>query len=316
MPHRIHVLLNHRSGTALKTGVTPEAIAELFQAAGHDVTIDADVDRPMDERLDRLRRSNAPIVCAAGGDGTVTAIANALRGSEKVLAILPLGTVNALARDLAIPLDLHQWMASLETMQPRRIDVGEVNGRLFLHKVVIGFIPGVAAAREHVRGMGGMAAKLAFVRFFFRRLFRSRRIAVEISPRDGSARIVRVVAIAVANNEYDEAAGRLFSRSHFDEGQLCVYSLKHLGFGDLFRLSFGMLAGHWREDEALEIEKAGSLMLRTRKPAIKAMLDGEVETFETPLRFSIHPAALAILAPPQAPDEQPNEAPVGALAGA
>ena len=144
MPRRYHVLLNCRSGTALTTGISAETIAERFHAAGLDATIDADMDRPLADRVADARRSGAEIIVAAGGDGTVTAVAGGIVDTDIALAILPLGTVNLLARDLGIPLDLDTWFDTVETMQTRLMDVGEVNGRIFLHKVVVGFIPGVA----------------------------------------------------------------------------------------------------------------------------------------------------------------------------
>ena len=101
--------------------------------------------------------SDADVIVAAGGDGTITAVASALVGTDTALAILPLGTVNLLARDLGIPLDVNAAIAALAAMQPRKIDVGEVNGAVFLHKIVFGFVPGLAAARERLRGRGFLA---------------------------------------------------------------------------------------------------------------------------------------------------------------
>jgi diacylglycerol kinase family enzyme len=306
------MLLNARSGTALNTGVTADALTELFTAAGHTVTIDADQHLTMHRRLGRIRRSSAEIVIAAGGDGTVTAVAEAIVDTPKSLAILPLGTVNALARDLGVPLDLKQWIAALETMEPRPIDVGEVNGRIFLHKVVAGFVPGLAVGREQIRGRTEIGAKIGFLRFFLRRLFRSRRIAVEIAGLDGGKQVRRVVAVAVANNAYDEGLGRVFSRTEFDRGTLTLYLLKHLGFFDVVRLTIEMLLGRWQKDEALEIETVPALTIRSRKKMLKVMLDGEVQGLSVPLSFRIRPGALSILAPARA--EAPIPSPSPALA--
>lgn len=297
MPRHFHVLLNARSGTALTTGVTPETLERLFSGAGHTAIIDADIDAPMAKRLERLRRSPAEIVVAAGGDGTVTAVAGAIVDTEKTLAILPLGTVNLLARDLGVPLDLDRWVATVDAMAPRRMDVGEVNGQIFLHKVVAGFVPALAAGREQLRGNSALRAKIGYLQFFFRRLFRSRRMAVEITDASGATRIARVVAMAVANNEYDEGLGRFFARTELDRGTLSLYLLKHLSFSDLVRLVTEMLLGNWRQDEALEIETARRLTLRTRKRTLKVMLDGEVQSLSVPLQFRIRPAALSVLAP-------------------
>jgi diacylglycerol kinase family enzyme len=305
-------LLNARSGTALNTGVTPAALAELFAAAGHTVTIDADQHLPMARRLAWIRRSSAEVVIAAGGDGTATAVAEAIVNTSKCLAVLPLGTVNALARDLGLPLDLQQWITAVDTMEPRRIDVGEVNGRIFLHKVVAGLVPGLAAGREQLRGRSDIGAKIGFLRFLLRRLFRSRRMALEVAGLDGGTMIKRVVAIAVANNAYDEGLGRVFSRTDFDRGTLTLYLLKHLGFRDLIRLTAEMLLGTWQHDEALEIESAEALTIRSRKKVLKVMLDGEVRSMGTPLRFKIRPGALSVLAP--AAVEPSATSPVPALA--
>lgn len=296
MPTRYHIFLNARSGTALAQGTTGPDLERLFHDAGLDASVDDEAHRPMAERLERARRSEAEVIVAAGGDGTVTAVAGALMGTPKRLAILPLGTVNALARDTGIPLALADWVAALPHMQPRQIDVGEVNGEIFLHKVVIGLVPALAAAREQIRGEGP-AGKARFLRFVLRRLLRSRRIAVEIADANGSTRIKRVFALAVANNEYDEGLGRLFARSRFDEGQLYIYFLTHLTLLDFGRLTLEMLLGRWRGDDAVEIDRATELILRTRKRMLKVMLDGEVRSFSTPLRFRIRPMALTLLAP-------------------
>ncbi len=70
-------------------------------------------------------------------------------------------------------------------METRRIDVGEVNGQIFLHYIAIGFIPGIAAGREQIRGRRS-APNSGFIRFFLRRLGRHRRMAVEVSDPDAA----------------------------------------------------------------------------------------------------------------------------------
>jgi diacylglycerol kinase family enzyme len=294
---RFHVVLNAHAGTANALGLTPEAVQELFDREGHRVTIDADMAAPFAERIERARAGDADVVVAAGGDGTATALAAAIVDTDKTLAILPLGTMNLLAKDLGVPLSLPQWVAALGDMEPRRIDLGEVNGRIFLHKVVVGFVPGLAAAREQIRGHESVVAKLGFLRHLFRRLLRARRFAIEIRYRDGTTRIERALSVAVASNGYEAGLGRIFARDTLDGGNLTLYVLKHLTPTDFARLSAEMVVGTWKDDEALQIEDVGTVTIRMRKPLVKVMLDGEVETLETPLRFRIRPGALTVLAP-------------------
>ena len=278
--------------------MTAESLQALFEANGMTAIIDADSDAGMTVRIERALASGAETIVAAGGDGTITALAGALVGTDRQLAILPLGTVNALAKDLNVPLDLSAAVASLQTSESRRIDVGEVNGRIFLHKVVVGLIPGMAAGREKIRGRYDVAAKVGFMRYFFRRLARAKRMAVAIETDNGTRRVERVQALAVASNAYDEGVGQFFSRQSLDRGTLTLYVLSHFTLGDFLRLTTGMLMGHWQDDKALSMESVQSVTITTHKSLMKVMFDGEVMSLETPLKFDIRPLALTVLVPP------------------
>jgi diacylglycerol kinase family enzyme len=311
-----HIVFNASAGTALASGLGAQDLVARFAALGHRVSIDADAARPFAERLETARNSSAPVLVAAGGDGTATALAEVAVETGRTLAILPLGTANLLARDLALPLTLDAWFEAYAAMAARRIDVGEVNGRMFLHKVVIGAVPGIAAAREQIRGRTDLSAKLGFAAHFVRRLSRLRRFAVEVTPGKGEPHIERVQSIAVANNDYDEGPGKVFARSRLDGGTLSLYLLRQLSLGDALRLGFGMLMGAWRNDDVLEIENVRSVVIRTRWRRVRAMVDGEIEMLRSPLSFRIRPLALSVLAPPTAtpaPDAAEQLAPAGEI---
>ena len=300
---RFHLVLNVNSGTVQALGVTPDDLRAMFSAHGLEVTIDADPDAQLSDRIAAALQSDADTIVAAGGDGTVTALATAIIESDKSLAILPLGTANLLARDLGLPLDLEECVAALAAMEPLAIDVSEVNGTIFLHKAVIGVIPELAAGREYIRGQG-FGAKIGYMRYFFRRIGRARRLALEIATGDGQTRIERVQAIAVASNAYDEGLGRFFHRDKLDTGLLTIYLLRHFNAGDIFKLATGMLAGRWRDYDALDISTAKTVTIRSRKLRLQLMIDGEVSSMEVPLQFRIYPRALTVLAPLRAIKEE------------
>ena len=294
---RCYVIFNANAGTALSLSLTEKSLAERLRAHGLEPTIDDDEDIALSERIERALASDAEVLVAAGGDGTITALSNAMVDTDRVLGILPLGTVNALAKDLTIPLDLDQAIDVLATGTRQKIDMGEVDGRFFLHKVVIGLIPALAAGRERIRGRAQLAAKLGFLRYFFRRITRARRFALAIDRGDGRARVERVQAVAVASNAYDEGLGRVFARHRLDRGELTLYVLKHFTMGDFLRLTSGMLMGRWRSDEALTIESVQEVTISSHRQLVKVMFDGEVESLQMPLHFRIHPGALTVIAP-------------------
>ena len=296
MPH-LHVLLNSRSGSANLDAAT---LRDKLEAAGMTADIDDDGDSPFATRLRRARRSKADILVAAGGDGTVTALAEVAAETGRPLAILPMGTANLLAKDLDIPLDPAAWVAALPSFVERRIDLGRVNDRVFLHKVVIGFVPAIAAGREKIRGAGALMAQVAFLSYAARRIVRARRIALEVTRDDDTPHIDRLQAVAISNNSYDEAFGHVFARSQLDAGHLGIYKLSSVTLLKAVSLAAGVVMGRWQDDAALTIETAEHVLIRSRYKRLKVMLDGEVETLQTPLNFRIDKQALTILAPPVA----------------
>jgi diacylglycerol kinase family enzyme len=294
--HRYHVVLNSHAWTAAR--LSTEVLATMAVERGLEFRLDDRDDVPMAVRMQEAAASDADIIVAAGGDGTATAAAEALRGTDKILAILPLGTANLLARDLGLPLAPDAWLDALPAMEPRRIDAGDVNGRLFLHKVVIGTVLETAVAREEIRERTDPGAAVEFVAKFVARLSYAGRFAVEIAPKDGERRVEIVEALAVANNDYDEGLGRFFSRQRLDRGTLTLYVLHHLRLFHALRLAAEMFIGRWRQDRVIDIQHVEAVTIRTRRRRIKAMVDGEVGVLPTPLKFQILPGAITVLAPP------------------
>ena len=96
---------------------------------------------PLAERGDEL-------LIVGGGDGTISAAASALVGTETRLGILPLGTLNHFARDLGIPTDLDEAAKLIAAGAERRVDVAEMNGRIFINNSAIGLYPLMVVDRD------------------------------------------------------------------------------------------------------------------------------------------------------------------------
>src|SRR5215218_7585967 len=85
--------------------------------------------------------TGAEAVVAGGGDGTVGSVAGALAGHGMPLGVLPLGTLNHFAYDLGIPFTLDGAIAVIAAGHVASIDVGEVNGHVFVNNSSIGLYP-------------------------------------------------------------------------------------------------------------------------------------------------------------------------------
>jgi diacylglycerol kinase family enzyme len=156
---KLSVVLNSGAGSLLgqpMADVTAE-VKRLFEEAGHTADVAAATGPAIVAAIDRAVASSADVVVVGGGDGTVATAAGKLIGSAKALGILPLGTLNLYAKDLGIPLDLAEAVPLLAHGQIKPMDVGEVNGTVFLNHSVLGLYPMMVQEREEVRETRGLS---------------------------------------------------------------------------------------------------------------------------------------------------------------
>ncbi|WP_041785179.1 diacylglycerol/lipid kinase family protein [Rhodospirillum centenum] len=297
---KLCVILNSSAGSLLDMPVT-DAIAEVehgFRDAGHDVVCVASPGTDVPDAIRRaLDRPGVDTIVVGGGDGTIVTAAHLLQGTGCTLGVLPLGTMNLLARDLGLPLDLPGAVQALAHGRPERIDMAEVNGHPFLNNSVIGWYPRMVAEREHQRGAHHIRKWPAMALAAVKTLVDNRRLSVEVDLGHGPQRIQTPI-LAVANNVYDGGFGPILRRSTLTAGKLGVYIAHYRSRFGLLALATGFAVGRWQELPGIDTHEVHSVTVHTRRRRrIKVANDGEVLELETPLRYRILPEALTVLRP-------------------
>lgn len=294
---RIVLVANAASG-AFAEGLTPDAIRARLRTSGLDLLPEPDDSLPLPERLRAaLRIEGVTAVAVAGGDGTLNCAAGMLAGSGVALGILPLGTLNLLAKDLGIPLDLDGAIAVLAAGQTRAVDVGRVNGHVFLINSVLGMPARMVRHREAFRGRRlGIPALLRLSAAVLRHLGPYPRLSAVLSGGGRRTRL-RVRLLAVVNNDYAEGPGKILERSQVDGGELTLYIARRLSPWRLARLALGFGLGRWRDEPGLERRAAARFVVSARRRALRVMNDGEVRLIAPPLRYRLMPRALTVIVP-------------------
>ncbi len=137
----ITFLLNGKAGTC-DVGTATTLIEKLGAEHGVDVEVIAfDPGSDLTAMAKEAVESGSSIVAAGGGDGTISAVAAALVGTDTALGVLPLGTLNHFAKDLGIPLKLEDAVRALLTGETIAVDVAEINGKVFLNNSSLGLYP-------------------------------------------------------------------------------------------------------------------------------------------------------------------------------
>jgi len=236
------------------------------------------------------------IIVAAGGDGTVSAVAAALAGTDKVLGVLPVGTLNHFAKDLHLPLDLGDAVRTIVEGEVATVDVGEVNGRVFINNSSLGLYPQIVSRRE---AQQQRLARGKWTAFFWATIQALRRfpflnLRIEV---EGLEMFRRTAFLFVGNNEYQIAGFSLGTRASVNAGKLGLYLTHRTGRFGLFRLAFHALFGRVDQAEDFDVFCVTEARIETKKPRLLVALDGEVERMETPLHYRIRPAALRVSVP-------------------
>ena len=290
------VLLNAASGSANRARLR-EDLDTLFAEAGLEARV-----RELTPSLRHCPRGAGGArrtsrgAGRGGGDGTVSAIASVLAGTPTPLGVLPLGTLNHFAKDAGIPLDLPGAVRTIAERRTTRVDVGRVNGRIFVNNSSLGVYPSLVEARERLRARGmwkwtALALATADV------LRREGEMTIWLE-RDRTRIAARTPFVFVGNNEYLVEGIRLGARTRLDAGRLYAYFAPPVRTRDLPKLFARALVGTARREHALESISGRELWIDTPfAPAFQVACDGEVLTLASPLHYESWPGALTVFAP-------------------
>ena len=288
---RLAVIRNPHSGTATDAA----AIEKALSAAGLTARI---IDLPYGSGAEAALDRNAAehdVLVAAGGDGTVSAVAAAVARAGKTLAIIPAGTLNHFARDAGIPTELDQAIAVIGSGRERAFDVGVVNGQLFLNNVSLGSYPRMVHHRDELEARGRsrpVAAAIAIARTWIH----LHKLTAVMSVDDREI-VRRSPFIVVGNGSYVLSGLSLGKREEISDGRLSLYVAPSTGRIGVLSLPFRALAGRLEEYERFETICANRISARFRHRRVATGIDGEVRVLESPLNFEVRRDALRVLVP-------------------
>jgi diacylglycerol kinase family enzyme len=256
-PVKGFLIVNPRSG---RGGPGPDELVAEAKALGIETHLLEEGDDP----AEIARRADAEALGIAGGDGSLAGVAAVALERNAAFVCVPFGTRNHFARDLG--LDRDDPVGALRAFDgpERRIDVGRVDGRLFLNNVSLGVYARLVHRRERHR-----RRRVAFARVRAWAMLLTHREPLGITI-DGDPVESRIVL--VANNAYALDLPSLGERERLDEGQLHVY-----------------VPGGEQAAESFVIDAAAG--------RLEAAVDGEPDVLQTPIEFRIEPRALRVLIP-------------------
>lgn len=295
MPKLIEVIVNSGSGSVDCEQVVRQ-LEDAFRANSLEAKINLAQNGNEILSLAKLAaQSEAEIICAGGGDGTISAVASKLAGTGKTLGVLPLGTLNNFSKDLQIPQNIDEAVRIIAEDNRQTIDVGKVNNRIFINNSSIGLYPSLVRRREKRQRLGYGKWRSAFWAAL-KILKRSPFFAVKLETGD-ETRIVKTPFVFVGNNDYEMDFFNIGRRAKLDDGKLSVYFLHRSGRKGLILLVLRLIFGRLRQTHDFEEIMVEKITFETRKKHLLVAFDGEVEMLSTPLHYEIEPQSLQVIVP-------------------
>lgn len=303
------MIVNSSSGRILNRAAEIEL---TFKAAGVVPQI-IELDETLDDHLkSAFATPDRSLVVAAGGDGTVHSVASKLASTGVLMGVLPLGTRNHFARDLGIPTDLGAAVHTALNGRSINVDVGTVNGRIFVNNASMGIYPRIAAERERRRSAFAPGAWWHLLRATIS-AFRDLafiRVRVDVQMTDVADQVVqlsrRTPLLFIGNNEYEIEGSRLGQRQNLDRGTLMLVIAHPHGKTGLMRMAIRAMCSRLRTDKDLDVFLQSRFDVHVHKRHhIRVSLDGEVLTLVAPLQFQSVKSGLRVMVPSQRPSPQP-----------
>ena len=289
------VIVNPRSGLPFRRRQADE-IASLLAEAGvnNSIAVVSQHDNIGDIAREAVKQG-ADVVVACGGDGTVSAVAAALLGSQTALGVIPLGTLNHFAKDLHIPLNIASAAHVISQAKIDFLDVGEVNGHIFVNNSSIGIYPAIVMERER-RRRTGRSKPVAFLQAMLQALRRYPFLDVRIDAK-GDCSAQRTPFVFAGNNEYEIKGLHIGTRHSLNQGRLYLYVAAPVSRIGLFGLALAALFGFIDKTKSLQMFGVPEAFIETRKRVIAVSADGEVLRLRTPLHYILRPRALKTIVP-------------------
>ncbi|WP_157967546.1 diacylglycerol/lipid kinase family protein [Cohaesibacter intestini] len=293
----VHAFLNTGSGTfrtadldAVKDHIQ-QALADHYDAVTFHV---GDGKALIDDMEKTARSEDFAVLLAGGGDGTVSAAAEFAWKHDKILAVIPGGTMNLFARSLAMPLDLDAAIDALGHSQMRAYDIATANGRPFVHQMSIGLHPRMIRKRDRLTYGSRFGKMAASLKAFWRTIARMPLYQLTLSI-DGTPETCKLSALSISNNLFGGTTPPFAEQP--DGGRLGVYMVGRMNRQKALKLGADLLLGQTHDNPDLTIRAARKveISMTSRKKPAKCVQDGELLPLEDKVTIELHPKSLRVL---------------------
>jgi diacylglycerol kinase family enzyme len=298
MTRRVHVLVNPGARQVGAAKDIEVAYAPLRDAVDDVVVEECRHGEDLAPRAREVAKGGATTVVAAGGDGTVSAVASALVGGDVPLGVLPLGTLNHFAQDAGLPLTLPEAAAVTVSGGVRHVDVGFAGERPFINTATLGVYFDIVTTRERWQPRVGkhLATLIGTLHAFRHPPLLKLDLVI-----DGENLRARVPVMWAGNNRYTMEWPKTGTRTRLDEGLLTLVLVHDTSRTAFLRQVYRVLVGRSHLARDIEMTHPREIVVTKRRmERLRIALDGERMLLDAPLKITVREKSLPLMVPREA----------------
>lgn len=262
----------------------------------HDMSFNTLMSNVLERHQTSDRTGYEGVVVAAGGDGTLNAVATKLVDTGLAMGILPLGTFNYVARVLDIPLDLIQAAEVIATGAQRSVHVASVNDRIYLNNASLGLYPLFIQKREMYNQRFGRLPLNAYTSALDVLIRDRKELKLSIKV-DDHLYPVKTPLIFFGNNQLQLREMNLQIAECAAQGRVAGVVLAKSDKTSLFKMLYQLICGALEQAKDVYSFSADRVVVDCKRKKLKIAIDGEIEELTTPLTFTVKKNALTIMVP-------------------
>ncbi|WP_174801753.1 diacylglycerol/lipid kinase family protein [Martelella limonii] len=294
---RLKGIFNRDGGTFKTTDMDAfHALAKtIFEDAGHQ--FDCEIVKGSEVKKAIEKTAETPDfdgMIVGGGDGTVSLAAGFLHGREKLLGVVPAGTMNLFARSLDISLDIEEALYELANGKTARVDMPTINGRPFIHQFSAGLHATMIKNREKIDYDSRLGKISASTRAWFDTMRELSELKVTYESERGKGE-GEYALLGISNNRIHHNAVPFSDRPQ--GGKLGVYLVKASEFDNVVGVAFDYLTGHLEERDNTILFEVDRITIDFSDTNMDQSLDGDLMDVIDHAVIEQHPRALHVLVP-------------------
>jgi len=292
----MHVLVNAHAGDFQTNDDRLRRLRQALRDHGIDAKlITPDDGETLEDCAERLLQNGADPLVAAGGDGTIAALAGPCYRAGTRLGIIPMGTFNYFARAHGISQDLDRAVALLAQQPERDVAPGKVNGRIFLNNLSIGVYPTILQEREDIYARYGRSRAAAYWSVLKALVRRPRSLKLRLDL-DGKTQELSTPLAFIAASAYQLDEFGLDDRDALRNGQFPIFIAPQVTRRALLHTAWRLSLGKAVKGPDYRVLTARNIEITPEQSKVLVACDGEKINMDAPLRIHLPDRPLRLIA--------------------